>query len=321
MSKKFLMLEKTVSVFTIIIGFLFLTLIIALPGVSLFSVELHNLKIISILAISGGVLLFFQKKAGWILSSSVLLSIFIYYGINFLLFPYLNQNIEALYLIYFAIIFLIILSSGILLLTRPFTTKYTANLSSFLIIAVIISYFIADRIISYEPAPQMEEIAINCEDKANILQAIYDSDQGMRKDGAIIPNIDRRNLSTVISLIEKCGMPSLDDVDEIQMTAVWLVFQHGDNESRKKYLPLLKSAAKKGDLSRVQIAMMEDRILMNDGLPQLYGSQIENKSGEYALYTLQEPERVNIRRAEMGFGPLEDYVARWGISFDIPQVD
>jgi len=321
MSKKILMLEKTLSILTVLIGLLLLAIIITLPSVSVFSRDLLNQKIISVLALSGGVLLFFQKKAGWILSSSVLLSFFILYGFNFIFLSELNENVEASYIMSFAVIFLIILSSGILLVTKPFTSKYAANNYSFLIIVVIVSYFLVDRIISYNSIPQMEDIAVNCEDKGVILQTVYDSDQGMRKEGNIDVIVDKRNMATIISLIEKCGMPTLDDISKEQMEGIWLVFQHGDNETRKKYLPLLKRAAEKGDLSKIHIAMMEDRILMHEGLPQLYGSQIENKPEGYALYTLQEPERVNKRRAEMGFGPIEDYAARWGISFDIPQVD
>lgn len=173
MSKKNLILEKSISVFTIIIGLLFLTFIIALPSVSLFSGELHNQKIISILALSGGLLLFFQKKAGWILSTSALFSTFIYYGFNL---PHLDEEIYATALIPYLVILFILISCGILLLTRPFTLKYFPNLPSILIIMVIVSYFFLDRIISYEPVPEMEEIAINCDDKTNILQSVYDSD-------------------------------------------------------------------------------------------------------------------------------------------------
>jgi hypothetical protein len=162
-----------------------------------------------------------------------------------------------------------------------------------------------------------EDVAIYCENKASILQAVYESDQDMRKNGSIIPNIDSENLATVISLIENCGMPTLAEVSEIQMSANWLVFQHSNNANRKKYLPMLKVAAEKGDLSRKQIAMMEDRILMLDGKPQIYGTQILNDS----LYTIIEPEKVNKRRAEIGFEPLEDYVSRWGIEFTTLQVE
>ena len=105
------------------------------------------------------------------------------------------------------------------------------------------------------------------------------------------------------------------------MSAIWLVFQHADNTNRKKYFPLLKESAKNGDLNRSNIALMEDRILMIDGKPQIYGSQISqnSKTKKWELYNLENPEFVDKRRAEVGLGSLSDYVKQWNIEFNIKQ--
>lgn len=174
---------------------------------------------------------------------------------------------------------------------------------------------------AYEFQPPIKFVEINCENKSEILQNVFDSDQSMRTNGAINPEIDRQNLATVISLIEKCGMPTLSEVDDVQMSAVWLVFQHGDNANRKKYLPLLEKSAKNGDLDATAIAMMKDRTLMTDGEPQVYGTQVTKNGGEWVLYELDNPETVNKRRAAIGFGPLQDYLNRWNIRFDIKQTE
>jgi hypothetical protein len=66
---------------------------------------------------------------------------------------------------------------------------------------------------------------------------------------------------------------------------------------------------------------MEDRILMMEGKPQIYGSQI-SKNGEthkWELYTLEKPETVDKRRAEVGLGSLKEYVKNWNIEFNIKQ--
>ena len=64
-----------------------------------------------------------------------------------------------------------------------------------------------------------------------------------------------------------------------------------------------------------KIALMKDRALMHEGKPQIYGSQIMNGK----LYPLLEPEYVNQRREEVGLGPLEEYVQRFGLEFTVPQ--
>ena len=57
---------------------------------------------------------------------------------------------------------------------------------------------------------------------------------------------------------------------------------------------------------------MKDRILMDKGKPQIFGSQIKNGK----LYDLEAPETVNERRQEMGLEPIEDYLNRYDITFN-----
>jgi len=167
-------------------------------------------------------------------------------------------------------------------------------------------------------------IDIDCAEIKNILIEVFSLDQDMRNEGQTIdPKIDRENLIKVVSLIEKCGMPNLDNVEPEQMSTIWLVFQHSDNYHRKKYLPILKKSAENGDIRKSQIALLEDRILMMDGKPQIYGSQItrNSESGEWMIYDLNEPESVDKRRAEVGLKPLNEYVRNWNIEFKVKQTE
>lgn len=165
-------------------------------------------------------------------------------------------------------------------------------------------------------------IEIDCNEVQEILTKVHSLDQDMRVNGnGIDSNIDRENLVTVVSIIEKCGMPTLKEVNQEQMSAIWLVFQHADNYHRKKYLPQLKKSAQNGDLRKSQMALMEDRILMMDGKPQIYGSQIseDRENGGWKIYDLQNPETVDKRRAEIGMQPLSEYVRQWNIEFNVKQ--
>lgn len=170
----------------------------------------------------------------------------------------------------------------------------------------------------------IEFVEFDCDKKSEILEEIYTLDQNMRSSDSqkkYDPKIDRQNLIKVISLIDKCGMPTTKEISKKQMNAIWLVFQHADNTNRKKYFPLLKKSAENGDLSKSSIALMEDRILMMDGKPQIYGSQIsENReTKKWELYKLEKPETVDKRRAEVGLGSLKEYVKNWNIEFNIKQ--
>ena len=184
--------------------------------------------------------------------------------------------------------------------------------------------FLVKLMQAYRHVPPIKIIDIDCEKKAKLLEEIYSLDQKMRLSGNhsdLDPKIDKQNLIKVVSLIENCGMPTTKEVSRKQMSAIWLVFQHADNTNRKKYFPLLKKAAENGDLSKGNIALMEDRILMIDGKPQRYGSQISQnrETKKWELYTLTKPESVDKRRAEVGLSSLKEYVKKWNIEFNVRQ--
>jgi hypothetical protein len=160
----------------------------------------------------------------------------------------------------------------------------------------------------------VDYVEVDCNKKREILTEVYISDQKIRRENSLIKYAkeDHRNQELVISIIEKCGMPTLNEVNQEQMNAIWLGLQHTESKYRIKYFPLIEKAVKNGDLNKEHYALMKDRILMDEGKPQIYGSQI--KDGK--LYDLEEPETVNKRRKEMGLGPIEDYLKGFGITYE-----
>lgn len=165
-------------------------------------------------------------------------------------------------------------------------------------------------------SPALKTVDIDCEDKIDILQSVFDRDQEMRRgEKSIDPLIDHENLEIIVSFIEKCGMPTLDEVNDVQMAGIWAVLQHAPAEYQSKYISLLEESANKGDIKLSVIALMKDRALMYEGKPQIYGSQVSNGK----LHELFEPEFVNQRRSEIGMEPIEEYLQRFGIEFNVEQ--
>jgi hypothetical protein len=188
-------------------------------------------------------------------------------------------------------------------------------------LTVIVFYFILFQF-HKKPSQKNEEIAlieIDCKGLKSTLKSIYSTDQALREDGVISDadeKIDMKNLQIVVSLIEKCGFPTLKDVDTIGMDAIILTLQHANgNQFSKKYLPFLKAAAMTGDIKQSTIALMEDRILMYDGKAQIYGTQIMDGK----LYQLDAPEYVNQRRQSVGLGRIEIYLKKFNIEFNVEQ--
>ena len=190
------------------------------------------------------------------------------------------------------------------------TRMFIYTLGALILIAALLLYTNRDSI-TY--VGSVNEVEVDCTKKDSILTLVYESDQRNRRTGDFkqLAHDDHRNQEVVFSMIEKCGMPSLQDVGPLQMNAIWLTIQHANKKYRKKYFPLIEKAVDNGDLAKSQYALMKDRMLMDEGKPQLYGSQVLN----YELYKLVDPETVDERRQEMGLEPIEDYLAKFGIDY------
>ncbi|WP_157444110.1 MULTISPECIES: DUF6624 domain-containing protein [unclassified Chryseobacterium] len=182
-------------------------------------------------------------------------------------------------------------------------------------LVLIISIFLYMNRDKFVYVGSVDIIEVDCSKKRQILSEVLESDQRIRKANEPIKYAkeDHRNQELVISIIEKCGMPTLKEVNQRQMDAIWLGLQHSTEEKiRKKYFPQIEKAVKNGDLSKGQYALMKDRILMDEGKPQIYGSQIKNGK----LYKVENPATVNKRRKEMGLEPIEDYLKYFNIQFN-----
>ena len=159
-------------------------------------------------------------------------------------------------------------------------------------------------------------VEVDCAQRGEILDEVFERDQRIRTQEvpfAEFARADHRNQELVISLIEQCGMPTLREVSKKQMHTIWLVLQHAQPKQRKKYFPAFEVAWQNGDITGEQYALMVDRVLMDEGKPQRYGSQIVDGK----LYKLENPESVNERRAELGMGPIEKYLRSLDIPIDL----
>lgn len=119
--------------------------------------------------------------------------------------------------------------------------------------------------------------------------------------------IDSANLNYVEKLFNTVGYPGKSMVGEPTNTAAWFVLQHSNKIGN--YLPMVKKAGKEGEIPMKLVAMMEDRYLMDEGKPQIYGTQGRMEpDGEKFIWPIENPESVNQRRKDAGFQEtVEEY--------------
>jgi len=153
------------------------------------------------------------------------------------------------------------------------------------------------------------------------LLAMIERDQKVRNEmihsGVDHPNreilarmdmIDRRNTLRMKSIIKEYGWPGPALVGWDGTEAAFFLVQHADHRTQKELLPLMQKEFRAGNLSGPNYALFIDRVLVKDGRPQVYGSQVRQwEAGEPVLYPIEDEANVDKRRAEVGLSPLAEY--------------
>jgi hypothetical protein len=137
----------------------------------------------------------------------------------------------------------------------------------------------------------------------------------------VVAEHDSLNEVEIIKILDERGWVGKSVVGGKANMTLWLVIQHAPIETQEKYLPMLEASVKAGESRGNHLALLVDRIQMRNGKPQTYGSQIrtDEKTGKDYVYEIWDPEYVNQRRKEVGLGPIEQYIKRWGIEWTVEQ--
>lgn len=171
------------------------------------------------------------------------------------------------------------------------------------------------------------------------LLAIFDDDQSIRQEyiaaekefghqsqqtdslGKIMMFRDSINLIKVTEILDEYGWVGADIVGGQANQTLFLVIQHSDLKTQQKYLPMMREAVRNNKASSNALALLEDRVALGEGRRQIYGSQIgfDNESNKSYVLPLEDPDNVDKRRAEVGLGPLSEYVMRWEIIWDVEE--
>lgn len=130
------------------------------------------------------------------------------------------------------------------------------------------------------------------------------------------------NKHKLLELLEKYGWPTASEVTEYAAAGAALIINHTDYALRSKYFPMLEEAFQKGEAQPLRYAKMRDRLLVEEGKEQLYGTQIKFEELVKEPYPIKDPTNVDFRRKEIGLGSLGPYLkARFDIDWEIPQND
>ena len=114
--------------------------------------------------------------------------------------------------------------------------------------------------------------------------------------------------------------PGQDLVGEDGARAAWLVAQFAieDVGLQRRCLELLELAVALGDADPVHLAYLLDRVRMNDGRDQLYGSQfVLGADGRLEPWPVDDPAAVDARRARLGLPTFAEHAAEMRAQFSV----
>jgi len=121
-------------------------------------------------------------------------------------------------------------------------------------------------------------------------------------------NVDQNNTASLKMIVRRMtGWPTISDVGAEAADAAWLIAQHADHdpEFQLECLDLMK-AAPENEVPRPNIARLEDRVRLNMGKPQLYGTQFDEVYGVFIPRPIEDLYNVDDRRKAMGLGTLSE---------------
>ena len=126
--------------------------------------------------------------------------------------------------------------------------------------------------------------------------------------------VDVANTDRLREIVADVGWPGRALAGEEGADQAWLIAQHADHQldSQRLFLSALQKAVAAGDAPSRHLAYLTDRVAMNEGRPQRYGTQVADvRGGEPVPWPIEDPKNVDDLRAEIGLPPLREYLAQW----------
>ncbi|MGW5373122.1 DUF4135 domain-containing protein [Streptomyces sp. NPDC004009] len=164
-----------------------------------------------------------------------------------------------------------------------------------------------------EPAPDVRRRLL-CMDRVDaVLRARWVAsgftDEATEKQLVALTTAGMRWLADVVA---RYGWPGRALVGPAAAAAACRLVQHAEGPItfQQECLRLIQRAAREGDLPRRQVAYVTDALRVGQGRPQVYGTKFAMCEGELQPCPIEQPDRVDELRRNLGMEPLARYAGR-----------
>ncbi len=124
---------------------------------------------------------------------------------------------------------------------------------------------------------------------------------------------DSLNYFLLMDIFSKFGFPNNDLVGQEGSQYFWLLVQHQDAHPgfQDSVLTKMKIEVDANKASGRNFAYLLDRVKVNTGQPQVYGTQMElnEEQTSYIPKNVIDPDKLNVRRLNIGLDSIENYIS------------
>jgi VWFA-related protein len=130
-----------------------------------------------------------------------------------------------------------------------------------------------------------------------------------------------KNTALLCPILKEFGWPSSNLVGHDGVNAAFYILRNSSSlELQKELFPVIVAATKKGEIDRAQFAGYVDRLRLNAGLRQLFGTQSTITNGLLVLYPIESEAHVEQRRKQYDLPPLREYIRTLERIYQLPLV-
>lgn len=119
-----------------------------------------------------------------------------------------------------------------------------------------------------------------------------------------------RHTPILKQIFQVYGFPNYDLVGKKSSNNYWLCVQHCDQDLpfQQTILAAMEPQVKAKKADSKNFAYLTDRVNINSGKPQIYGTQVTYKDRTAIVKDLADPSYVNQKRLSIGLDSLETYL-------------
>ena len=134
---------------------------------------------------------------------------------------------------------------------------------------------------------------------------------GLNRDSlyGALRQVDGLNTMNTKAIIHKHGWPGYHKLGATGDNALWALVQHADQDVafQEYVLKLIEASILENNTNRRNYAYLYDRICVNKGRPQVFGTQADRNADEIRPHPLRDKQNVNYYRHACGLESMEAY--------------